>query len=81
MDTLNKLNQYFSQEPTKEQMAWGIIHDVNNILLHYVKEKEILISEELLVEKIEKLSPSSKIEDIAELFHSVKLNPEWDIWW
>ena len=80
MSNLDKLNQYFSQEPTKEQMAWEIIHDSCNVLLHYIEDNKITPPKGFY-EKIENLTPSSKIEDIAELFHSVKLNPEWDIWW
>lgn len=75
---LDKLNQYFTQEPELDDKSWGIVHDVNNILLHYIADKSV--SDDFM-DKLDKLSPDSTIRECTELFHSVGLVPVWNIWW
>lgn len=77
---MTKLDQYFQREPTKGQMAWGIVHDVGNILLHYIQDANVKVSASF-DEELEKLSPDSTVQEVANLFYRVGLNPVWAVWW
>lgn len=74
---LEKLDDYFSRPPTKGQVAWGIIHDSCNIILHCIDKNKINVPQSFY-DELEKLSPDSKIQDLADLFHKIgTVFPEW----
>lgn len=77
---MTKFDQYFQREPTKEEDAWGIVHDVSNILLHYIQDANVKVSASF-DDELEKLSPNSTVQEVANLFHRVGLNPVWAVWW
>lgn len=73
---LDKLSDYINDMPSREQLAWDIIHDSTNVMLHFIDKNQVSVPQSFH-DDLERLSPNSTIQDLANLFYKIGYVPEW----